>query len=96
MGSDTGFWLDEAGFFMEPHLDNSGLFASMQIFLNKNHSNLGTAFYNADETLRFQPEYKINTGYIMLNNGEQLHGMENPVPNNSYRICSYTWFYPKT
>jgi hypothetical protein len=94
--SDTGFWLDEPGFCMSPHLDNASVFASMQIFLNQNQKDLGTAFYNSDYTLRFKPKYTINTGYIMLNNGEQLHGMENPVPNNSYRICSYTWFYPKT
>lgn len=96
MCADTGFWLDEPSFSMSPHLDNSGVFASMQVFLNNNASNLGTTFYNSDKTVRFQPDYKINTGYIMINNEAQIHGMTNPVPENSYRISSYTWFYPKT
>lgn len=94
--ADTGYWLDQSGFSMEPHVDNAGVFASMQIFLNNNASNLGTTFYNLDKTVRFRPEYKINTGYIMINNEAQIHGMVNPVPEMSYRISSYTWFYPKT
>jgi len=95
-GADTGFWLDEPGFSMDSHLDNGAVFASMQIFLNNNNLNLGTVFYNRDNSIRFKPEYKINTGYIMINGPYQIHGMGNKVPENSYRICSYTWFYPKT
>lgn len=96
MCADTGFWLDESGFSMAPHVDNEVVFASMQIFLNINRLDLGTTFYNMDKSVRFKPEYRLNNGYIMINNNSQLHGMSIPVPENSYRICSYTWFYPKT
>jgi hypothetical protein len=95
MACDTGFWLDEAGFYMAPHLDNDGVKVSMQIYLNNNDPKLGTVFYNQDKTVRYRPEYKVNTGYLMINNPHQLHGMGVPVPQGTYRISSYTWFYPK-
>ena len=92
---DTGFWLDLPGFSMGPHWDNVGVSSSMQIYLNANDYALGTVFYNPDESIRYQSPYTENTGYIMINGPQQLHGMRNPVPANSYRISSYTWFYPK-
>jgi hypothetical protein len=92
---DTGFWLDLPGFCMSPHLDNSGVSASMQVYLNINESSLGTVFYNLDGSIRYQSPYAENTGYIMINGPQQTHGMDNPVPDSSYRISSYTWFYPK-
>jgi hypothetical protein len=92
---DTGFWLDLPGFCMSPHLDNDGVRASMQIYLNVNESSLGTVFYNPDNSVRYQSSYTPNTGYIMINGPQQTHGMNNPVPADSYRISSYTWFYPK-
>lgn len=95
MACGTGFWLDLPGFCMTPHLDNDRVSASMQVYLNVNESNLGTVFYNPDNSVRYQSPYTINTGYIMVNGPEQTHGMSNPVPDNSYRISSYTWFYPK-
>ena len=95
MACDTGFWLDLPRFCMTPHLDNDGVRASMQVYLNVNESNLGTVFYNPDNSVRYQSPYTPNTGYIMVNGPQQTHGMNNPVPDNSYRISSYTWFYPK-
>ena len=92
---DTGFWLDLPGFSMTSHLDNLGVSSSMQIYLNVNDSVLGTVFYNPDGSIRYQSPYTENTGYIMINGPQQMHGMNNPVPTNSYRISSYTWFYPK-
>ena len=95
MACDTGFWLDEAGFCMTPHLDNMGVAVSMQIYLNNNDKNLGTVFYNPDDTVRCSTKYKLNTGYAMINGPHQKHGMGNPVPEGTYRISSYSWFYPK-
>ena len=92
---DTGFWLDLPGFSMIPHLDNPGVSSSMQIYLKVDNSALGTVFYNPDGSIRYQSPYTENTGYIMINGPQQMHGMSNPVPANSYRISSYTWFYPK-
>lgn len=95
LSCDTGFWLDEPGFSISPHLDNEGVYASMQIFLNINKLSLGTVFYNNDNSIRYAAPYILNTGYIMINGTDQWHGMEVSVPENTYRICSYTWFYPK-
>jgi hypothetical protein len=95
MACDTGFWLDEAGFCMEKHLDNEGVRVSMQVYLNENLLDLGTAFHNPDGSIRYKPEYIINTGYIMINGPEQYHSMTTRVPDDSYRISSYTWLYPK-
>jgi hypothetical protein len=92
---DTGFWLDLPGFSMAPHLDNEGVKASMQVYLNINESSLGTVFYHSDGSTRYQSPYVKNTGYVMINGPQQTHGMSYPVPDNSYRISSYTWFYPK-
>lgn len=95
MACDTGFWLDEPGFCMDSHLDNEGVQASMQIYMNDNINELGTTFHNADGTVRYKPDYTINTGYIMINGPEQYHSMPTSVPRDSYRISSYSWLYPK-
>lgn len=96
MACDTGFWLDEAGFRMAPHVDNAGVQVAMQIYLNENDITLGTVFYDNTLSVRYRPLYKVNWGYLMINNPNQLHGMMNPVPDDTYRISSYTWFWLKT
>jgi len=93
--SETGFWLDEPGFRMLPHIDNEGVAVSLQIYLNQNNNDLGTIFYNPDKTVRHCFEYKLNTGYLMINGPAQLHGMGVAIPEGTYRISSYSWFYPK-
>jgi hypothetical protein len=93
---DTGFWLDDAGFRMSPHVDNAMVRIAMQVYLNENDITLGTVFYDNTLSVRYRPLYKINQGYLMINNPKQLHGMMDKVPADSYRISSYTWFYPKT
>lgn len=94
LACDTGFWLDEPGFTVDKHLDNSAVSASMQVYLWDDPELPGTAFY-ADNTVRKEFEYKQNTGYIMINGPKQYHGMTATVPQDHYRLCSYTWFYPK-
>jgi hypothetical protein len=91
---DTGFWLDEPGFTVSRHVDNAGVAASMQVYMWNNPALPGTAFYS-DSEVRRQFEYKQNTGYLMINGPTQQHGMTASVPDNNYRLCSYTWFYPK-
>lgn len=96
LSCDTGFWLDEPGFTTDPHLDNEGVFIAMQVYLTEHTDvDMATEFYNNDNTVRFKPEYKLNHGYLMINNPHQHHGMPTPVPNNTYRLSSYTWFYKK-
>lgn len=95
--SVTGFWLDEAGFSMTPHLDNENVEISMQIYMNENDAELGTTFFESNKrTPRFRPLYKPNTGYIMINGPDQYHGCAKKVPVNTYRISTYTWFSKKS
>lgn len=91
----TAFWLDEEGFCMTPHLDNPGVDISMQLYIADNDSDLGTTFYNPDNTIRYQPAYRLNCGYIMINGPYQHHGLSKPVPKGSYRLSSYSWLNRK-
>lgn len=94
LSCDTGFWLDEPGFIVDKHLDNNAVSASMQIYMWDNDLLPGTAFYS-DNSVRKEFAYKQNTGYLMINGANQWHGMTAKVPPDNYRLCSYTWFYPK-
>ena len=87
----TRFWLDYDGFDCQRHLDNDGVDYVMQIFLSDCPSNLGTVFYDND-VVRKAFDFQINSGYIMFNNKNQLHGMENKVPENVQRLTSYSYF----
>lgn len=53
-------------------------------------------YYSTDNCVRFKPEYKVNNGYLIVNNPTLYHGMLTPVPEDSYRLSSYTRFYKKT
>ena len=93
MHSGTAVWLDEPGFSMGIHEDNLGVTIAMQVYLNYNDTNLGTKFYHKNNinSLRYDFPYKLNAGYIMINESGQWHGIPNKVPNSSWRISSYTY-----
>ena len=91
----TGFWLDGPGFTMTRHLDNSDVFAAMQIYLTDGVNVPGTKFTDLDEKERYVFPYCKNTGYLMINNINQYHEVAGTVPMDTYRLCSYTWFLPK-
>lgn len=89
-------WIDEPGFVVDVHLDNPGLCMSLQQYWTHNDIKLGTEFYFDDmgQEIRYRCPYEPNTGYIMLNNTKsQWHAMMTPVPENTYRLSTYTYFY---
>lgn len=90
----TGFWLDEPGFTMNTHVDNSNVFASMQIYLLGENCP-GTKFTTELGLERYCFNFSKNTGYLMINNIDQYHEVAGTVPADTYRLCSYTWFFPK-
>lgn len=94
-GCVTGFWLDGPEFYMSRHIDNSDVYATMQIYLLDVDHCPGTIFTDQNNQTRRVFEYCKNTGYIMINHLNQYHEVEFPVPHNKHRLCSYTWFYPK-
>lgn len=99
----TAFWLDEPGFTCSMHTDGE-LPGSMQLtWIGSRHTH-GTAFYwhKDASALRHQFPMVPNTGYIMINQPDDQgyrkllwHAMLTPVPENSFRLTTYSWMTPK-
>ena len=87
-GIDCNFWWDKPGYTITNHPDNPAVKHVIQIFLWPNQKNLGTIFYNKDESVRKLFDYQVNTGYVMKN-VYQIHGMTQPVPKDSIRFSLY-------
>ena len=94
----TQWWIDEPGFDVGIHTDGE-LPGAMQLFWCAPGPEWGTVFYNNkhETDVLYQFPFVPNTGYIMLNavnpDGSQplqWHGMLNTVPENTYRVTSYT------
>lgn len=101
--TDTAFWLDEPGFTCTMHTDGE-LPGSLQLTWIGSEHNHGTAFYwyKDPDALRYQVPMQPNAGYIMINkaadNGYRRllwHAMLTTVPENTFRLTSYTWITPK-
>lgn len=101
--SGTAFWLDEPGFTCSMHTDGE-LPGSLHLTWVGSELTHGTAFYwhKDPATLRYQVPMEPNAGYIMINQPDETgyrkllwHAMLTPVPENTYRLTSYTWITPK-
>lgn len=99
----TAFWLDEPGFTCGMHTDGE-LPGSLHLTWIGTESTHGTAFYwhKDPNTLRYQVPMEPNSGYIMINQPDNTgyrkllwHAMLTPVPENTFRLTSYTWILPK-
>jgi len=89
----TRVWADYPGYTVSKHLDNDGIYISLQVYLNEGDETLGTHFSNSDVGLyQHAIPYRPNFGYIMVNTSYNFHGMIRPVPDNFIRLSSYTWF----
>jgi hypothetical protein len=94
----TAFWLDDPGFTCALHTDGM-MPGSMQIVWQ----GTGTTFYwyKDPDAVRYQMPNTANTGYIMLHPSNQLyqkllwHAMLTPVPENTFRLTSYSWLKAK-
>jgi len=82
----SDIWADYPGYYLPMHLDNDSIQVSMQVYLNDCDTYLGTEFND------YQIPYKANSGYLMINTPNMLHGMLNKVPENFIRLSSYTRF----
>jgi hypothetical protein len=96
----TTWWYDEPGFDVNIHTDGH-LPATMQIFWIAPGTQFATQFYKSKNPVDVITKFEFipNTGYIMLNmpNNDgsqplQWHGMLNKVPENTFRVSSYTTF----
>ena len=100
----TGFWIDMPTYTCPIHTDGE-LPGSMQMYWVGSNSDIGTTWYQYRDHLdkiRHAFKFVPNTGYIMINNPEsngyrklQWHGMLTPVPDNSFRVSSYSWLTHK-
>ena len=89
----TRVWADFPGYAVNRHLDNEGVYASLQVYLKHGPENLGTCFSDSMEgDYKWILPYKPNVGYLMYNTTSNYHGVREPVPNNFIRLSSYTWF----
>ena len=97
--SGTAWWLDEPGFTCSMHTDGE-----LPGSLHMPWIGTGTSFYwhKDPETLRYQVPPQPNAGYIMINQADSTgfrkliwHGMLTPVPENTFRVTSYTWLTPQ-
>jgi hypothetical protein len=95
----TAFWVDEPGFVCDLHTDGA-----MSGSLHLSWIGTGTSFYwHKDHTTpRYQVPALPNSGYIMINQVDSTgfrkmiwHGMLTPVPENTFRLTSYTWLTPQ-
>lgn len=95
----TSWWLDEPTFICPIHTDGE-LPGAMQINWIGSSIDLGTSFfhYKNSKYLRYKFPFRPNTGYLMINSANknsyrhlQWHGMLHPVPNNTFRLTSYSW-----
>jgi len=82
----TDVWADYEGYTIPMHIDNDAIYIAMQVYLTLGDINLGTSF--GVHTIPYKP----NTGYLMVNSPDGLHGMRHTVPKDFIRLSSYTRF----
>jgi hypothetical protein len=102
-GSATGFWIDMPTYTCPMHTDGE-LPGAIQMYWIGPNEDLGTTWYHYKDADRVRHSFKFkpNTGYIMINRPDltgyrklQWHGMLTPVPDNSFRVSSYSWLANK-
>lgn len=93
---EATLWLDLPGFSVTRHTDGH-LPSTLQLFWIAPGTEYGTVFYDPHGGVLKAFEFQPNTGYLMLNqpnpDGSQpllWHGMNNVVPEDTYRLTSYS------
>jgi hypothetical protein len=84
--ANVRIWKDLPGYCISPHIDNPGVQASLQLYLNPGPKEIGTWFDDVEIP------YVQNSGYIMNNRLKLSHGMQHPVPENFTRYSLYALF----
>ena len=85
--SGISIWRDTAGFGIPRHTDNPSISYAIQIYLVDGPQYLTTVFEYNDE--KIQPEFKINSGYLMDNQSKLVHYIEGAVPQDFVRYSVY-------
>jgi len=72
--SSADLWIDNAGYKLEPHIDDDRIKLSVQIYLSDN--NKGTSLYDKEGNVRYTFPFKYNYGYALYNGPHSDHGVE--------------------
>ena len=72
--SSADLWIDNAGYKLEPHTDDSRIKLSLQIYLSDN--NEGTSLYDKEGNVQYTFPFKFNHGYALYNGVYSDHGVE--------------------
>ena len=72
-------WIDDIGYKLLPHKDDSRIKLALQIYLSDN--NEGTSLYDNDGNIRYTFPFKFNSGYALYNGMYSTHGVEE-IENN--------------
>ena len=67
-------WIDDMGYMLPPHKDDSRIKLALQIYLSDN--NEGTSLYDNDGNIRYTFPFKFNSGYALYNGMYSTHGVE--------------------
>ena len=67
-------WIDDMGYKLPPHKDDSRIKLALQIYLSDN--NEGTSLYDNDGNIRYTFPFKFNSGYALYNGMYSTHGVE--------------------
>ena len=87
----TDIWFDSIGYNLSPHIDDTRLALSLQIYLDTEKDIPGTALYDAEtDDIPFCVfKYVKNTGYSLLNNDRSWHGIEFAMNSDKIRKSIY-------
>ena len=99
---DARIWHDKEGFYFWPHVDNTEIDISIQIYLDDEAPEYcGTSFFfngleRGDNFVNIlTPPYKLGSGYLLVNTNSEVHGMINRVPEGCSRTSLYLNFKGK-
>ena len=67
-------WIDDRGYMLGPHTDDSRIKLALQIYLSDN--NEGTSLYDNIGNIRYTFPFKFNCGYALYNGVYSHHGVE--------------------
>jgi hypothetical protein len=84
----SSLWRDYPGYVNSDHYDDPALANIMIVYLGTGNNSINGTRWFEDNT-EYSVPYEINTGLILLNTPQVLHGMIGTVENMDYRRSLY-------
>lgn len=81
----VNFWQDSPGYSINPHLDNNRISVAVQVYINEADPLLGTEMYK-DGDVFYKLPWIPNTGYILNNTPNSIHGMRTTGNTNRQHV----------